>query len=214
MALTTGTPLGNIDTMEDLFLEGAPSIYFQDYNATPAYNPDAQGFYWGLSGTSTYPAYEVGCPFDLSLSENLTVNDVLCDTVGTKDTIQQRNYIEFTFSLRSFFPFQIMRHILGFGPVTETSGPPDTQKMGIGSLNNTQFWTVYAPKVYDEDNADYIWIHLHKAKFVDPWTINMTFGNPWTATGLKLRAFVDGTKPAAQKFGMWGRSDASAVPFV
>jgi len=37
----------------------------------------------------------------------------------------------------------------------------------------------------------------------------MTFGTPWTATGLKLRAFVDSTKPAAQQFGMFGRSDLS-----
>jgi hypothetical protein len=56
-----------------------------------------------------------------------------------------------------------------------------------------------------------VWIYLHRAQFVDPWTINMTFGSPWVATGLKLRAFVDTTKPAAQQFGMFGRSDLSVV---
>jgi hypothetical protein len=189
-------------------LEGAPSIYFQDATATPLYNPDAGGFYWNLSGTATYNVHEVGCPTNLSLTENLTVNDVLCDNLGTIATIQQRNYIEFTFDLQSFFPYQTLRHLLKFGSVTETA---PTQKMGIGKVNNNLYYHVYAPKVYDEDVGDYVWIYLHRAQFVDPWTINMSFGSPWTATGIKLRAFVDTTKPAAQQFGMFGRSDFSVI---
>jgi hypothetical protein len=208
MALVTGTPVGNLDAQEDIYLSDAPSIYFQDYTADPLWNPDGDGFYWGLSGTTTYPAFEVGCPNDVSMTEDITINDVLCDNVGVKDTVQQRNYVQFEFTIRSFFPYQTLRHLLAGGAVTESS---PTQKFGMGTINNTQFWMVYAPKVYDTDNGDYIWIHLNKAKFVEAWTVNMPFGSNWEVTGLRLRAFADTTKPSAQQFGMWGRADASVI---
>jgi len=208
MALVTGTPLGTITSQEEIYLEGAPTIYIQNFEASPLNNPDGDGFYWGMSGTSTYPVYEVGCISDVSMTENLTMNDVLCDNVGVKDTVQQRNYVEFVFSIQSFFPFDVLRNLLSFGAVTETT---PTQKFGMGKINNNLYWMVYAPKVYDEDVGDYIAIHMNRCKFVDAWTINMTFGTPWVAAGLRLRAFVDSTKPAAQQFGMWLRSDASVI---
>lgn len=210
MALVTGTPVGSITSQEDLFLEGAPTIYFQDATATPYYNPDADGFYWGLSGTALYPVFEVGCPTDVTFTENLTMNDVLCDNVGLKATIQQRNYFDFQFSIQSFFPLSVLTKLLGGGTVVQNAGA-HTSKMPLGKINNNQFWHLYAPKVYDEAVGDYVWIYMHKALFVDAFSIAMTFGTAWKATGLKLRAVVDTTKPAAQQFGMWGRSDASVI---
>jgi len=207
MALVTGSA-SNPTLQEEIYLEGAPTIYIQDADADPLYNPDADGFYWGMSGTTTYPAYEIGCITDVSLTENLTMNDVMCDNVGVKDTVQQRNYIEFVFSIQSFFPLSTLRHLLNFGVVTETA---PTEKFGMGKINNAQYWAVYAPKVYDEDVGDYVAIQMHRAKFVDAWTINMTFGTPWQATGLRLRAFVDSAKPAAQQFGVFIRADASVI---
>jgi hypothetical protein len=208
MALVTGTPVGNLTQQEDVFLEGAPTVYFQDATANPLNNPDADGFYWGLSGTTSYPAYQIGCLTDVSLADNLTINDVLCDNVGVKSTIQQRNYIEFVMSVQSFFPLTVLRHILKGGAVTETA---PTEKFGFGQVNNNVYWMVYAPKVYDTDVGDYVWQHFHRCQFVDAWTINMTFGTPWQATGVRLRAFVDENYPAAQQFGMWGRADASVI---
>ena len=210
MSLVTGTPIGNLDTQEDLFLEGAPTIFFQDANATPYYNPDSEGFYWQLSGTATYPVFEVGCPTDVSFTENLTMNDVLCDNVGVKAVVQQRNYFDFIFSIQSFFPLQVLTNMLNGGTVVENT-VAHTQKMPLGKINNNQFWHLYAPKVYDENVGDYVWIYLHKTQFVDAFTITMTLGVPWKLTGLKMRAFVDSTKPAAQQFGMFGRSDASVI---
>jgi len=208
MALVTGTPIGNLTASEDIYLEGAPTIYFQDSSATPLNNPDADGFYWGLSGTSSYPVYELGCVTDVSLTENLTVNDVLCDNVGVKSTIQQRNYLEFTFTLQSFFSLETLRHIIKGGAVTETA---PTQKFGFGPVNQNQFFMVYAPKVYDEDVGDYVVMHFHKAQFTNAFTINMPFGSPWQATGITLRAFADTTKPSPQTFGMFMRADASVI---
>jgi hypothetical protein len=208
MALVTGTPFGTITAQEDIYLEGAPTIYFQDARATPGYNP-LNGFYWQLSGTATYPVYEIGCPTDVTFTENITMNDVLCDNVGVKAVVQQRNYFEFSFSIMSFFPLTVLTNLLKGGTVVSAS---PTQLMPLGKINNDQFWHLYAPKVYNEIDGDYVWIYLHKTQFVDAFSIAMTLGNPWKATGLKMRAFVDSTKPAAQQFGMFGRSDLSVIP--
>lgn len=209
MSLITGTPLGSITTQEDLFVDSSPSIYFQNSTATPLFNPDADGFYWGLSGTTAYPVYEVGCPTDMTFSENITANDVLCDTVGVKATIQQRNFVEFTFTIQSFFPLSVLTKLLKGGAVTQTS---PTQKFGFGPIDNSVFYHLYCPRVYDTTAADYVWLYFHKTQFVDAWSISMAFGTPWKLTGLKLRAFADGTKPSAQTFGMFGRSDLSVIP--
>ena len=47
--IATGTAIGNVVSQEDLYLEGAPYIYFQDDRATPLNNPDAQSYYWAIS---------------------------------------------------------------------------------------------------------------------------------------------------------------------
>lgn len=207
MALVTGSAVGTITYSEDIYFEGAPTLYFQRTEAAPWYNPDADGYYWQLSGTAAYPVYEVGCLTSVSLADNLTMNDVLCDNVGVKSTVQQRNYLEFSFTLQSFLPFDVLTHILHGGTVTETA---PTQKFGWGKVNNSVYWMAYWPKVYDEDVGDYVAIHLHKCQFVDSFNIDMTFGTPWTAP-VKLRAFVDPNKPAAQQFGVFIRSDASVI---
>lgn len=209
MALITGTPLGNVQYQENLFMEGAPTIFIQDATATELNHPDSDGFYWGLSGTSTYPVYEIGCLTAVTFTENLTMNDVLCDNVGVKDTIMQRNYFEFNFTLLSFFPFSTLTKLLQGGTVTTGTGK---EKMPLGKINNAQYWHVYAPKVYDESVGDYVVYMLHRVKFVDAFTINMPFGNRWEATGLKMRSFVDSNMPAAQQFGALLRFDLSALP--
>jgi len=207
MALVTGTPVGNVISQEDIYFEGAPTIYIQQFEAPELHSPDANGFYWGLSGTTTYPVYELGCITDSSFTENLTSSDILCDNVGVKDTVQQRNFVEFSFTIQSFLSFATLRHLLKFGDVTVNA---PVVYMPIGKINNSLSYHAWCPKVYDEDVGDYVSIMLHKVKFVDAWTINMPFGNQWQATGIKMRAFVDSSKPAAQQFGIWLRSDASA----
>jgi hypothetical protein len=207
-ALVTGTPAGNLITQEELYLEGSPYIFVQDATANPLRNPDADGFYWGLSGTSLYPVYQIGCVQDVSLTEGLTMNDVRCDTVGTKATIQRRDYVEFNMTVLSLFPLTSLRHLLNLStPVTGT----DFEKVGIGGINNNRFYMAYAPKIYDEDNGDALYFHLHRAQFVDAWTIDFKQGEPWTVTGLKLRAYADDQKPTTQRFGVIARLDVSAL---
>ena len=209
MALVTGSPFGTLETAEELYLNKAPYIYFQDYNAAPFYNPDSEGFYWQMTGTATYNVFPIGCPFDVSLSDDVTMNDMRCDNVGVKDTAQQRNFVELGFTMSSLFPPQVLRHILHGGAVTEST-VNHTQKFGLGAINNDQFWMVYAPLVYNEEVGDYIAIHIHKAKFVNSFNIAMTHGTNW-ALGVKLRAYADTTKPSTQQFLNWIRSDASVI---
>ena len=208
--LVTGTPLGSITTQEGLYVQSSPYIFIQDATANPLKNPDANGFYWNMSGTSAYPVYELGCIQDVSLTEGLTMNDVRCDTVGIVDTLQRRDYIEFNFTILSIFPLVVSRHPLNLSVPTAGTGYEIT---GMGEINNVRKYMAYAPIVYDPDNGDYLAFHLHKAKFVDAWTIDFkSGGEPWAVTGLKLRGYADSTKPTAQRFGVIARGDLSALP--
>jgi len=207
--LITGYPLGNIDAQEEIYIEGSPYIYFQDSTADLLNNPDVDGFYWNLSGTSTYPVMRVGCNMNVSLTEGLTINQIRCDTIGDKGTIQRRDYIELAFDYSSLMPLSIARHLLKFGSaVTSGSG---FEKAGIGAINNNQYFHAYLPKVYDTENGDYVAMTFHRAQFVDAFTISMNSGEPWVVSGMKLRAYADETKPAAQVFATAIRFDPSAI---
>jgi len=208
MSLVTGTPLGTIVSQEDLYIEGAPYVYFQDATANPLRNPDADGYYWGLSGTAIHPVKLLGCVLDVSLTEGVTMNDVRCDTVGSKDTIQRRDYVELALSVSSMFPLSVASDVMKLSAPAVSA---DVEKVGIGGINNTRRFMVYLPRVYDDSSGDYLLIHLHKAKFVDAWTVNMNSGEPWTLSGLKIRAYADDTKPSPQRFGVIIRADASAL---
>lgn len=207
-SLVTGTPKGNLVTQEELYLEGSPYIFFQDATANPLYNPDADGYYWGMSGTTTYPVYQLGCVQDVSLTEGVTMNDIRCDTVGTKGTIQRRDYVEFQMTILSLFPLVVSSKFLNLSTPTTAA---DVEKVGIGGINNNRFFMAYCPKIYDEDTGDALYFHLHRAQFVDAWEIGFRQGEPWTVTGLKLRAYADDSKPTTQRFGVITRFDPSAL---
>jgi hypothetical protein len=208
MALITGTPLGQINSQEDLYLEGAPNLYYQLDTATPLNNPDSDGFYWGMSGTVAAPVIALGCVDTVALADNLTMNDVMCDTVGVKDTLMRRNYLEFTLNISTLFSLSTIRDILRAGAVTSGSG---LEKMGIGVIDNSRRFMVYGVKVYDESVGDHIMFHAHKCKFVDAWNLGFTYGNAWKLTGIRIRAFAKDTYPSTQQFMTVVRSDPSAI---
>lgn len=210
MSLVTGLPIGTITSPEEIYLEGAPYIYFQRWEASPLKNPDSDGFYWGLSATSSYPVYNVGCPSNVSFTDNITMNDVMCDNVGAKDTLMQRNYLELSFDLAGLFPFSYLSNLLKYGTVTE-NGSEHTEKIGFGTINNNVYWHVYCPKVYDSDVGDYIAFHFHKCKFIGSPTMNMPFADTWKVTGITIRAFSDSTYADSQTFGVAVRADASVL---
>ena len=209
MTLITGSAIGSGSTNEDLYLEGAPNIFLQDTRATPLNNPDAQGFYWGISGTTAYPYLALGCINDVSLTENITMNDVICDTVGFKSSVQRRNYLEVNLTIQTLFPLTVLTGLLNGSAVTAGTG---YEKMGIGPIDNNKFWRVYMPKVYDESVPGWIAITLHRAQLVDAWTINFRYGNNWQVTGLKIRGFANDALPSAQSFATIVRLDSLRLP--
>jgi hypothetical protein len=207
--LVTGNPLGSVITQENTYLEGSPYIFFQDALANPLNNPDTDGFYWGLSGTTTYPVYLLGCVQSVSLTEKVTMNDVRCDTVGVKDTIQKRDYVEFDMTVLSQLPISVLRHMLNLGSAPTITN--HTEKQGIGMIQNNQRYMVYAPKIYDDTNGYWLFFQLHRAKFVDAFKLDMKYGASWELTKIILRGFADDTKPTAQKFGTILRIDPSQL---
>ena len=72
MALVTGTPAGTITQQDEIYIEGAPYVYYQDYDGPLIVDGDS--FYWGLSGTVTYPVFQLACYEDVSLGSDVTVN--------------------------------------------------------------------------------------------------------------------------------------------
>ncbi len=198
-----GTPL----TQDDIYIEGAPYIYFQEYGGPDMV--DADNYYYGLSGTVTHPIYQIGCIQDVSFGENVTMNAVRCDTSGDKDVIQKRNHLEVNLTITTLLPLSQLAHILKFS-LAKASG--STEKVGIGNINNNRKYKIYMPKVYDEDTGDFVAIQLHKCKFVDAFTINFRQGEPWNVTGLKLWGLRDDVKPSGQEFATIIRADADALP--
>ena len=208
MPLVTGTPVGNILSQEEKYLEGSPYLYIQDYRATPLNHPDANGYYWNLSGTSTYPIYSLGCIQDTKFTDNVTLNMIRCDTVGDKAAIQRRNYIEIDFQLNSLLPLSITRILMKMFDSTVVSGK---EYVGVSKINNNIYWMVYAPKVYDEVAGYWVMSHYHRCQV----TGNFVWDNNLAGhklTGVKIMALIDETKPANQMFGVIARMDSNALP--
>lgn len=208
-SLVTGSPIGSVLGQEVNYLEGSPYIYFQDANASPLNNPDVNGFYWGLSGTATYPVYNLGCVQNVKLTEKVTMNDVRCDTVGVVDTIQKRDYVEFDMTVLSQLPISVLRHLMNLGSAPTVSGHVEMQ--GIGMIQNTQKYHVYAPKIYDDVNGYYLFFYLHQCKFVDAWTLDMKYGASWELQKIVLRAYNVISMPTSMRFGTIFREDASQI---
>lgn len=206
-SLVTGTPPGTLNSQEELYIDGAPNIYIQDYDAPILNNPDGDGYYWGMSGTPTYPIKELACITDASFMQGITANDVRCDTVGVKDTIVRRDYVDIQFSLQTFMPLSIWTNIVNFSAAT-VSAP--LEKVGIGVYNNQQKWHLYAPKVYNDDVGDYLLFWLHRVKFVEPGDLQFRYGEPWIQSFV-ARAYADTNYPSTQQFGVVIRSDPSAI---
>lgn len=208
MTLITGSAMGEAETQDEIYVEGAPTIWFQDNRAPEMYNPDADGFYWQLSGTSTYKVYELGCVNGVQLTEKMTMNDVICDAVGIKASVMRRDYLEFNLTVQTIFPLEYFQALCKGGTVTTSGG---VQKMGLGAVNNNQFWHLYAAKVYDESVGDYICFTAHRCQFVEAFTLDFRYGNNWQITGLKARAYADTSKPSAQQFMTVIRLDPSEL---
>lgn len=209
MAIRSGSAYGLIVPQSEIYIDSAPTIYYGDIAVPYFFNPDSDGFYWQLSGTTLLPVYQLGCYENVALRDNLTINDVRCDTVGNKDAIMRRNYLELSFTLKSFFPLTTLSAAMLGGPVTQNVGEM-TEKFGLGQIDNNKFYKVYFPKVYDEVDGSYVAFTGHRAKFVSGGELSMTFANAWSLP-VTLRLFADDSKPSDQQFATVVRFDADGI---
>jgi hypothetical protein len=208
MTIVTGSPLGNILTQQETYLVGAPYLYLQDYRGGTLNHPDTNGYYWNLSGSSTYPVYQLGCIQDVKLTEDVTLNMVRCDTVGDKAALQRRNFLTVEFSLISLLPLSVTAVLMNMFNSTTVSGK---EFVGISKINNNVFYQLYAPNVYDDVAGSWIMMHLARCQITGNFTWDMAL-NGHKLTGIKVAALIDETKPANQLFGVLGNFNIAALP--
>ena len=211
MALTGSHMVqGTAASQEDLYLEGGPDLYFADRRGSYNYDPDADNFYWGLSGTAAYPVYKIGCYENFSFMDNITLNDVRCDTVGVVASIQKRNYLEVKFDLKSFFPFSQLGKMLKGGGAVVNNTTQAASKFGLGEINNSRFLRMFFPLLYDHELDSFVSVTLHKTQFVEGWDWKWTYGNSHMIN-LTMRAFADTTRDASQRFASIVRVDPNVL---
>lgn len=212
--LITGTPIGNVISPTELYLDQPPTVWIQErYNADGTSvglqnSPDADGFYWGLSGTVARPAYEVGCYENLVIADVRTINMVRCDTTGNRTAIQKRDSLNITFTLKAPFPLATVAPMLNLGPVTTTPGA--TEKVGVGIIDNSKYFYLYFASVYDQTTGDYLNFTAHRVQFTSAWQWAFVYGQPATFT-IQASLFADNDKPSAQQFATIIRADPSSI---
>ena len=214
MSVLTGSPVGLIVTPPEIYVDQPPTFWFQEkYTAAGALvgelnNPDAAGFYWGLSGTTANPIYEAGCYETFQFTDVREMNMVRCDTTGDRTAIQKRSSLNITFTLKSLFSFAKLRHMLNLGPVTTVVGA--TEKMGIGIIDNAKYYYVYFSSVYDQSTGDYLSVTGHRVQFTNAWQMTFPYGNAANVT-IQATLFADTDKPDAQQFATVIRADPSSI---
>lgn len=200
-------PTGTITTASDIFIEGAPEVW---YGGDAQYSPDDDGFYHGIVGVEGDPVFKLGCYENFRFQDNIQVNEIRCDNLGLAKVSQTRDYLTITFDLKALLPLTMLRHIVRGGAVTWNDAE-NSEKMGLGEIDNTTFFPVFFSKVYDEDAGDFVSVTGHRCQFTGNFQLQTPYAGAWMITGIELRMFADDSKPAAQRFATVIRVDASEL---
>jgi hypothetical protein len=214
MSLITGTPQGLVVTPPELYLDQPPTFWIQERYTTAGATvgllnrPDANNFYWGLSGTTANPVYEVGCYENFVVADVRTINMVRCDTTGVRAAIQKRDQLNITFTLKAPFPLATLSKLLNLGPVTTTPGA--TEKVGVGIIDNARYFYAYFVSIYDQVTGDHVNATFHRVQFTSAWQWAFVYGQPATFT-IQASAFADTDKPSDQYFATIIRADPSSI---
>lgn len=200
-------PTGTIVDAEDIFIEGAPELWF---GGVAQYSPDADGYYHGITGTPDNIVYRLGCYENFRFQDNVTVNEIRCDTTGLEKTSQTRDFLVVTFDLKSLFPLRRLRHLIRGGPVV-WNDPENSEKMGIGEIDNSLFYMVFFSRVYDPVAGDFVSVTGHRCQFTGNFQLQTPYAGAWMISGIEIRFLADPTKPADQRFATMVRVDASEL---
>lgn len=208
LATGTSTPTGQIITGDGIYIEGGSDVYFQDAAATLANNPDSDGFYYGLSGTSTYPIYQFECYDDFQLTDDVTMNPITCQNLGEVGSSQRRNHLGISLTLKSLLPFTILAPMLRGGPVTHNV-TEETEKFGVGEIVLKNYH-VFFSRAYDLSTGDYISVTLPRVQVTEASPLSTPYADVWSIP-ITLTAYADTSKPRAQRFATWVRLDPSVL---
>lgn len=200
-------PTGTITTADDIFIEGAPEVWF---GGVAQYSPDLDGFYHGITGTPSEPVYKLGCFENFRFGESVTVNEIRCDASGLAKSSQNRDYLSATLDLKSLLPLSMLTHIIRGGAVTLNAGE-NAEKMGIGEIDNSVFHKFFFSRVYDEAADDWVSVTGHRCQFTGNFQIAMPYANAWVLTGIEVRMYADTSLPDDQLFATVIRVDDSEI---
>lgn len=201
---TDSTPTGTINVAEDVFIEGGPDLWF---GGVLKYDPDDNNYYWGITGTPATPAFQIGCYQNFQLSDDLTVNEVRCDTVGVKQDITRRNFLEATFDLQALLPLSELRHLLRLSSALAVPGD-NVEYVGIGEVNQQDIHLVYFSRVYDPDTGDWVSVTGTRCQFRWTGPLQLRYGEPWMV-GVTVRFYANEDLPTDQRFATMVRYDPS-----
>lgn len=201
---TEYAPTGTTILQEDIFIEGAPDLWV---GGVLKYAPDVNGFYWGITGTPALPVRKIGCYENFRITDNLTINDIRCDTIGVVGNITRRNFVEGSFDLKSFFPLSTLKVLLR---LSSSLAIPDAEFAGIGEINQQDYTLIYFSKIYDTDAGDWISVTGHRCQFQWDGDMQFKYGEPWMV-GVKFRMYANQLLPSSQRFATMTRFDPSAL---
>lgn len=197
-------PTGTINATEDIFVEGGPDAWL---GGVLKYGPDANGYYWGITGTQSQPVQKIGCYQNWQLNDNLTVNDIRCDTVGVVGNVTRRNYLEITFDLQSFLPLSQLKKLLRWSSSLTVA---DAEYAGIGEVNQQDYHLLYFSKIYDDTADDWVSFTATRVQFQQSGAIQFRYGEPWVV-GITARCYANDDLPSEQRFATVVRYDPSAL---
>jgi hypothetical protein len=201
------TPTGTIVTAEEIYIENAPEIWF---GGVAQYSPDADGYYYGITGIAGNPVYKLGCFEAFQFRDNVTINELRCDTSGLVKRTQTRDFLVCTFTLKSLLPLTMLTHILRGGTVTWNDAE-NAEKMGLGLIDNSTFYKFFFSRIYDDAAGDFVSVTGHRCQFTGNFQVSAPYANAWTVTGVEIAFYADTTLPDDQQFATVVRVDASAL---
>ncbi len=199
-------PTGTINEADDIYIEGGPDLWIGD---DLQYGPDSNGYYWGITGTVANPVQKLGCYENFQIQDNVTINEIRCDTVGVVGNIVRRNYLEITFDLEQLLPLEQLKVLLRWSSSLKDPAT-DTEYAGIGEINQQDYHIIYFSRIYDADAGDWVSWTATRVQFEWSGAIQMRYGQPWMV-GVRMRCFANADLPSNQRFATVVRYDPSAV---
>lgn len=179
------------------FLTSFDGVFIQD-SAAPMANTTP--YPWGLTGTPTYPVYNLGCLSGVTFTPTIEDMVIECDNGG--EVYRTRRVKGYTISgtLKSVLPLSFLSNILGLGTPTDDT----TQSIEFAPVG------VYVPRTFHVliagkyDNGS-VGFYFYKCT-ISGSNFKMPAGTNSAEVSLDITAFADTALPSTHSFGAVLRS--------